>query len=340
MSSSISNSDPAAWRGFLRALLLAAGGVLAVLYGFVALVDPWGVLPLSPPLPRVPISTNARFSFPALARSQRFDSAILGTSTARLLQPAMLDPPFHARFVNLAMNAATAWEQSQLLAVFTRAHPHPKVVVIGLDAAWCDPVPERLTPRPFPAWMYGGSPWRGYWEILTPYAVQEAANQFAVMVGLKRRRYGLDGYTSFVPPDRDYDPARVAAAFARWPPPDTAPAPGPVDPRFPALGLLRKVLAGLPAGTRKVLFFTPYHVSQQGAPGSATAERWAECKRRAAAIAGQAGAELLDWMVPSPITRDRANYWDPLHYRVGIAERLSRGLALGEGDGTEFQRLR
>ncbi|MCC7282510.1 MAG: hypothetical protein IT556_09020, partial [Acetobacteraceae bacterium] len=53
-----------------------------------------------------------------LARSARFDSAILGTSTSRMLRPAVLDPLFGARFANLSMNDATAWEQYRLGLVF------------------------------------------------------------------------------------------------------------------------------------------------------------------------------------------------------------------------------
>jgi len=79
-----------------------------------------------------------------------------------------------------------------------------------------------------------------------------------------------------------------------------------------------------------VLFFTPYHVDQQGAPGSGTAARWAACKREVAKIAAETGAQALDFMIPSAITRDRDNYWDPLHYRVPIAARLAEGLAKGE----------
>ncbi len=210
MRSSISNSDP--WRRFLAWLLGTALGGFLFVYAFVAIVDPWGVLPLSPPLPRVPVSSNARYSFPALARSPAFNAAIFGTSTSRLLNPALLDPLLGASFANLAMNSATALEQSRLLAVFARAHPAARAVLIGLDPAWCDEHPEALTPRPFPAWMYGGSPWGGYLEIANLYAVQEAANQFAVMTGLKRRRYGLDGYTDFLPPERAYDPAASPSA--------------------------------------------------------------------------------------------------------------------------------
>ncbi|GAC1347069.1 MAG: hypothetical protein NVSMB18_30950 [Acetobacteraceae bacterium] len=300
-----------------------------MLYGFVVLIDPWDTLPLSPPLPRVPISTNARYSFPALARNPRFDAVVLGTSTARLLQPALLDPAFGAHFANLAMNSATAYEQSRMLEVFRRAHPSPRAVIIGLDASWCGANPERTTPRPFPEWMYAANRWPAYREMLTPYAVQEAANQFAVMVHLHRRRYGLDGYTSFVPDESQYDRARRDAAFARWPATDRSPADPAAASAFPALPLLHQMLDSLPADTQKILFFTPYHQEQQGEPGSGTAWRWSECKRAAAAIAASTGSMAIDFMIPSRITGDRDNYWDPLHYRVGIAARLAEALAAG-----------
>ena len=326
-SSSISSSDPnRTWRRFAAWLGATLGAGLAALYGFVVLVDPWDTLPLSPQASRVPISTNARFSFPALARSPRFDAVILGTSTARLLQPAQLDAPFQARFANLAMNSATAYEQSRLLEVFLRAHPRPRAVVIGLDASWCGPAPERYTPRPFPEWMYGPNRWAGYREMLTPYAVQEAANQFAVMAGWKRRRYGLDGYTSFVPDDAAYDRGRVAAAFERWPPVDQQLA-GAAPPALPAMAMLAGLLRTLPPVTQAVLFFPPNHISQHGEPGSAAAAEWAACKAEAARIAVETGATVLDFMVASPITTDRDNYWDPLHYRTAVAGRVATALA-------------
>jgi hypothetical protein len=341
MSSSISSSDQArAWRRFWCLLVSVGFGVAAGLYAFVVIVDPWDALPLSPRLPRVPISSNARFSFPALARSRAFDAALFGTSTARLIRPADLDPAFHARFVNLAMNSATAWEQTQLLAVFLRAHPAAKAVVIDMDAAWCGPSAERLTPRPFPEWMYRDNRWPGYREMLTPYAVQEAANQALVMLGVKRQRYGSDGYTSFVPPEQAYDPARVDQAFARWPATDETPVAADAPVVLPALSLLGPALARIPAGTKVVLFFPPVHVAQQGKEGGATAARWAACKREVAAIAADhlpGGVTVLDMLIPSGITRDRSHYWDPLHYRVGVAGRIAA--VLGGGTGPEVRVL-
>ncbi len=315
-------------------MLAAALGLLGIVYAFVVLVDPWDTLPLSPPARRVPISSNARYSFPALARSPRFDSIVLGTSTARLLAPAQLDGPFGARFANLAMNSATAWEQVQLLHVFLRAHPAPRAVLIGLDQAWCGDTAGETTPRPFPRWMYRDSRWPAYREMLTPYAVQEAANQFAVLVGLKRRRYGLDGYTSFVPDDAGYDLTRVDAAFARWPAIDTTPAAPNEHFPFPALARLTEALDAIPPTTRVVLFFVPTYVTQHGAPGTRDQARWAACKARVVAMAG--AATVLDFQWASPITTERDNYWDPLHYRVAVAARLARQLVAGEGDSVRL----
>ena len=295
------------------------------MYAFVVLVDPWGMLPLAPPWHRAPISTNARYSFPALASSARFDSAVLGTSTSRMLRPAVLDAVFGARFVNLAMNSATAWEQARMLALFARHHPAPRAVLVGLDAAWCGRVPPDGPARPFPAWMYDGSPWRGYREVATLYAVQEAANQFAVLAGFKRRRYGPDGYTSFLPDDSRYDPARVAASFADW---GTARDDPPTPVALPALTALSTALETLPATTRKVLVFMPSALGLHGAPGSDAAALLAACKAAVTAIGRRTpGSLVVDFQIDSPITRERDNYWDPLHYRIGIADRIMADLA-------------
>jgi hypothetical protein len=303
-------------------------GVAAV-YAFVALVDPWGVLPFHIPAERPPISTNARYAFAGLARSDRFDAAIFGTSTMRMLRPAELNQAFDARFANLAMNAATAYEQSRLFDVFLRAHPRPRAVVIGLDHVWCDAGPlQRYTPRAFPETFYEASPWPAYREMLSFYAVQEAVRQFAVMTGLMRPRYGRDGYTRFLPPEDRYDAARAAAnlppiaAGVDW----TVPTP-PVETDFPPLALLQRMVAETPAEARTILVFMPLWLGSQGAPGSGGAAQAEDCKRQVVAIAqARAGTVVLDFWRPSPITREPTHYWDPMHYRDAIAERIEAAL--------------
>jgi hypothetical protein len=328
MSSSTSSSeDPARWARFARRLLGTAGALVVFVHAFIALVDPWGMLPLSLPLPRETVTTNQRFSYPMLARDGRFDSVVIGTSSARLLRPPVLDPALGGRFANLSMNSGTAWEQSQILALFTRSHPAPRNVLVGLDMVWCESGPlRRLTPRPFPDWMYGPNLWRGYAEILNPFAAEEAGKQALAMLGLARPRYGRDGWADFLPDDRLYDAPRAAAGLVP-PPAEPAPAGTPVFD-FPQHALLAERLAALPASTRVLLFFVPYHVSLQPRPGTLEALRWDACRRGIEAIARtRPGTILADFMIPSGITREDTNYWDPQHYRIGIADILVRDLA-------------
>ncbi len=341
MNSSISSSDPAAWRGFCRRLLTFALALAGVIYAFVFVLDPFDTLSLSPPFDRSPITTNARFSFPALARSPGFDSMILGTSTNRLLRPVELDPLFHARFVNLAMNSATAYEQWRLGKLFARHHPDAKVVLVGVDIVWCETGDnvQKYTERPFPEWMYDDNPWNDYLHQFSLYAVEQAGIQFGVLTGLRARRYGRDGYTDFLPDDSRYDLARARRHL--YPDGVVAP-PQPVDPpvrmsdaerralNFPALPLLGDLLRSLPSA-EKLVFLVPYHVSAQPAPGSREAIVWNECKARLGAlVAATPHARLVDFMIPSPVTREDDNYWDPLHYRVRVATWLARSLRAAE----------
>lgn len=339
MNSSISSSEPRSWRRFLAAFAVATALPAFLVYLFVVLVDPWGMLPVHLPIARAPISTNARFSFPALAVSPTFDAAVIGSSTSRLLEPAELDPIFGAHFANLAMNAATPWEQTRLLGLFARHHPDARAVIVGLDQAWCLAGPDapHLTGRAFPDWMYGGSPWRGYLRMFNLYAVQEAANQLAYATGFKKKHYGLDGYTNFLPPDSAYDRRRVDAIVASWGAVSTAPPTSPI--LLPYVDALSGLLGSLPRGARKVLLFPPPTIAVMGVPGTAIAASWAACKDRAKAVARAVpNTIVVDFAFPNAITRDTNNFWDPLHYRIGIARRITAAIARalnGSPDGDD-----
>jgi hypothetical protein len=337
MTSSISSSDPsAAWRRFCTWLLVAAAALSAAVYVFVVILDPFDTLALSPPFDRSPISTNARYSFPALARSPRFDSLILGTSTSRLLRPAELDRLFDAHFANLAMNSATPYEQWRLGLLFARHHRAVKVALIGLDIEWCQTGDDvgSYTERSFPEWMYDDNPWNDYLQQFDLYAVEQAGIELGVLVGLRPRPYGRDGYTNFLPDDGAYDLARARAKLYGAGAGTIEPVEPPVEMsagerralRFGALPKLRDLLEAMP-GARKLVFFVPYHVTAQPRPGSREAIVWEECKARVADLVAQdPRARLVDFMIPSPVTREDANYWDPLHYRAPVSGWLARSL--------------
>jgi len=323
-----------------------AAAIVAIVYAFVVLVDPFDTLPLSPNVDRGPIADNQRFSYPALARSDKFDSAVFGTSTSRLLQPATLNAEFGARFANLAMNSATPYEQSRLIAVFRSAHPTARFIIVGLDQGYCltGGTDDKYTPRPFPEWMYGHNLWLGYREMFNLYAVQSAGQQFGVLIGIKPLPYGKDGYTNFLPPEWQYDPERVAAHLA-WegtlsPSGSHGGEPGTWD--YAAIDRLRSELTPIAATTRRILYFVPYNY-RLTPPGDSTGMAMLrECKRRVGELARQLPNTLaVDFMLPTPITTVDDNYWDGQHYRLAIADRIVQDLAAADRGETspDFQIL-
>jgi len=80
----------------------------------------------------------------------------------------------------------------------------------------------------------------------------------------------------------------------------------------------------------------PAHIGFQPQPSSAKAARLDECKARIAEIARRHNAVFVDFNIPSEITTNDDNYWDPLHYRLPIAERIvadiEEAMATGQDD--------
>ena len=89
---------------------------------------------------------------------------------------------------------------------------------------------------------------------------------------------------------------------------------------------LDDVLAMTPSGTRNIIALMPGHITTQAASGTIQEARISECKTRIAAISARHDAHYVDFWIYSPITTKDENYWDPLHYRVPIAERIVAGI--------------
>ncbi|MFQ5956125.1 MAG: hypothetical protein ACE5JZ_13755, partial [Kiloniellales bacterium] len=327
------------WRGFWATSIGTAIGLAAVLYALLLIVDPYDTVFFSPPFDREPVTTNQRFSFPALARKQRFDSAVIGTSTTRLLEPARFSAALGGSFVNLSLNSGTAWEQAQLFDVFVRRHKRPRTVIFGLDVEWCEAAEtyQKYTPRPFPPWMYDDDPWNDLLHLFNLPALEEMARQFAYLTGLRAPKYGKDGYTNFLPPPEIYDLETARRhLYGGLEPRVKAPVGEPVDPApearaawpFATHPLMVEMLRALPDETVKVLMFVPYHHFHQPAPGSLLDAQWTECKRRLTDLAARfENTHVLDFMIHSEITLRDQNYWDPLHYDTVIATRLASLIA-------------
>lgn len=320
-----------AWRRFLCVTVGVAVAGALLLFAFVAVVDPWGGLPLAPSLPRHTVSSQSRFTKPMLARDARFDSAVVGTSIAKLLRPDALNAALGGRFVNLAFEAATAYEQQRMLEVFLRAHPDARTIVLSLDVRWCDGGPElrSLPGYPFPEWLYAPQRWAGYREALTLTALRDAWAQAVTMAGLRRPRRGdADGYVPFDGAEAAWNLPRALeriASFGIMPAPrEQHGEPGP----YVTHDRLEKMLEALPATTLAVLFFPPYALAYQGPPEGAAARYWAGCKDRVAALVrARRHTALVDFLRDTPFTHDPAHYYDGMHYRLTVADRLAADIA-------------
>jgi len=345
---SISSSDPSAetraWRRFIAVLLAVTAAIILSAFALVAIVDPYDSLAFSPPWKRYRVTTNERYAFAGMIRHGRFDSAVFGTSTAMLLQPAELDARLGGRFANFAMSYGTAWEQAQTMKFFAdHAHAPVRTIVVGLDMDWCSTTTPlaKLTQHPFPPWEYDDNPWNDYAHLLNTRAILHSVREALMMAHLVPPEFQDDGYYRFTPEDSRYDPARarkaIYASSLLAPPIDPHAEPVAVGPRpanwtFPDLALLSQALDGFPAATRKILVFVPLHISVLLDP-----RQWAQfthCKAAAVDIAKtRPNVAVIDFMRPSVLTRNDDAYWDSVHYRVGHATEIIDAIASAVEDG-------
>jgi hypothetical protein len=332
------------WRRFVVAVVGGFAAIIAGLAIFIVLMNPYGNLPKLLFSQHAVTDINQRFQYPSLIRSGHYDSIVVGASDARLIKPQLLDEAFGGNFANLSMNAGLAWEQYRLVDLYLRQKGSPRMLLIGLDHVWCDDdaTERRVTFRGFPEWLYDDNAWNDLLYMLNKQTVEISGRRLAVAAGLKTARFP-DGYEVFTPPESAYDKAKVRnKLWGKRGPRAIEPIDPPYAPtdaeraawQFPALSWLDDILGRFPG--RVVLAYMPAHVSAQAVPGSMRAARDAECKARIAEIARRHHASLIDFNISSSITSNDDNYWDRLHYREAIADRivadLQEALTTGKDD--------
>lgn len=319
-------------RAFIRMVGLLFAVLVLTVYALIVLVDPYSNVAFSLPIDRAPISTNQRFAFPSIARNQAYDSVVIGSSTMRLLDPDRLDPMLDARFANLAMNSATAYEQMRVHALFSLHHPQTKYVIIGIDDSWCkreDEI-EKYTFREFPEWMFDENPWNDLLYLFNDKALENTVRLLELVGGRREPKYEKTGYRDFTVDFGKYD--RAAVEKRLYPKgKSSAKGPGQLAPsnirsdwRFAAHPLLESMLA-LNATTpnNTVLVFAPIHAAYL-----ARAEpSYRTCKDRIVKIGQAHGVRIIDFMRESEITKLDDNYWDPLHYRSEVARIIEEDIA-------------
>ena len=325
------------WRRFVRTFLATLGGSVACVYLFILLVDPYGIIPFALPFERRIVSISHPFVFPQIVLSEKYDSLIVGTSTSRLLDPDYLGKRFNVRLANLAMNAMRPWEQREMVEYFVRRVGSPRVLIVGIDQVWCDQQADKVRHNPYgwPDWIYDENPWNDYLYLFNESTAEIAVRLVGNKLGLYRERVRFDGFEVFTPPENTYDLERarqhiwqdVSPETSSDLPPPQLSAAERAALSFPALRWLDDTLQKLPLSTVKIVAFTPVHIAAQPRPGTKEAAVEAECKAQIVEIARKGSAKVVDWRIYSPITREDINYWDSIHYRLPIAQRIQQDLA-------------
>jgi hypothetical protein len=322
------------WSRCLRACLVTLAVCAFLLFAFVIAVDPYdsgkfGFLGIKGMADRNTVTASA-----SRARDGDFDSAIIGNSTALLINPTRLSQATGLRFVQLSVVGASPREEMTVLDFFLRHHAHVGALVIGADPGWCAHVLDA-NPRPFPYWLYDDG-WLAYaGALFSGAAIEHAFQRVSIGLGQRQRRDPTGTFDSedtwpigeFRNINRPTDPPLAASAALR-----------DVFPEVLKLGdLIRKLPADLPV----VVLVPPTvatTVAQGGTPQAAEREACNAALKRT--VAGRPHSNFINYRVDNALTRDRGNFIDYIHYRTIIANRIADGIAasirLGDAAPIDF----
>ena len=118
-------------RWSIAAVSLLAAGLLAVI-ALVVIVDPFEIyhpaLFYDPPYE----SEKQMYAMAGIARSHKYDSAIVGSSVTENCTPSVYDAALGGRFVKLCMNGGLSLDHAKIMDIAFRTHDIERVVY-GLD---------------------------------------------------------------------------------------------------------------------------------------------------------------------------------------------------------------
>lgn len=328
----ISNSDSSReWSRCLAACVgtLALGALL--LFAFMIVVDPYdsgrfGLLGIAGVDDR-----NTHTAVASFARDASFDSAIIGNSTALMLDPVELSRATGLRFVQLAVTGASPREEFAVLDFFLRQHRRVGALVIVTDPSWC--AHDAAAPwHGFPYWLYGKSSLLYAARLISWPSIEHGFQRLAIGLGLRHR---MDPTGTF----KDIWPAGEFHETNRPKDPPPATIAGRDD--FPEVSQLDQVIKKLPADAAVVLAVPPTLSPTVPQPGTVAAAEKAACNAALRRIvAGRPHSNFINYRIDNAMTRDRANFVDFIHYRPSLAAKMSEGIAasieLGNAAGIDF----
>ena len=320
------------WSRCLRAFLGTTGVCAGLLFAFLLAVDPYdsgrfGMFGIDGMVDRNTVTASA-----SRARDPNFDSAIIGNSTALLINPNPLSQATGLRFVQLSVVGASPREELAVLDFFLRHHRHVGALVFVTDPGWCEHT-QREKPREFPYWLYGDSRlvYAGY--LFSGAGIEHAIQRVSIGLGKRQRNDPSGTFNS-----EDVWP--VGQFFEKNIPADPPPAADAASREiFPEVAKLDDVVRKLPLDVPVVILVPPTYGKTVPLPGSAIAAERQACNAALRRIvAGRPHSNFINYRLDNALTRDRANFVDYIHYRPLIATRISEGIAasIRQGDATKI----
>lgn len=323
MDSPTTSSDfSPGWGRSLAACVGTLGTGIVLLFALMILVDPYdsgrfGLLGIKGVDDRNTLTATA-----SRARDVNFDSAIIGNSTAQMLEPAELSKATGLRFVQLYMTGANPHEQLAVLKFFQRHHAHMGALVFVADPWWCAHTPIESPPGAFPHWLYEDNSLAYAARLLSWPAIEHVFQRLSIGFG-KHPRNDPTGFFSY---EDIWLPGQFRATSA---PRDPVPAATEADRNiFPDIVGLDEVVKKLPADVAVVVVVPPTLAIKVAQPGTIEAAERAACNAALArVVAGRPHSNFINYRVDNALTRNTANFADFIHYRPSLASRMAEGIA-------------
>lgn len=330
-STSSSETDPG-WGRCLTACMGTLIGAAVLVLALMVIVDPYdsgklGLLGINGVDNRLTQITAA-----SRARDPNFNAAILGNSTAQMIEPAELSRATDLHFVQLYTTGSAPREQLAVLDFFLRNHKQIGALVIAADPGWCVHARPKEEGAPFPYWLYDRSVVTYAVRLISWQAIEQAFQRLGIGLGW-RPRMNPDGFVSYEdiwPPGQfkelgwPRDPAPAASAETRG--------------TFPEIAALVEIVRKLPADVPIVIIVPPTFAATVPEPGTDVAlERRACDAALKTVIAGRPRSNFISYRVDNELTRNRDNFADFIHYRPKLARRIEQGIIASLRDGESAQ---
>jgi hypothetical protein len=329
MSSSTSSSeaDPG-WGWSLLACFGALAGAALLVLALMVVVDPYdsgklGLLGINGVDNRLTQITAA-----SRARDPDFSAAILGNSTAQMIDPVALSRATGLRFVQLYMTGSIPREQLAVLDFFLRNHRQVGALVIAADPGWCVHARPTEEGAPFPYWLYDKSVVTYAVRLISWQAIEQAFQRLSIGLG-QRQRMNPDGFVSY----EDIWPPGQFKEIG-WPRDPVPALSAEMRATFPEIAALGDIVRKLPANVPIVIFVPPTFAATVPKPGTETALERSACDAALRKIvAGRPRSNFVSYRVDNELTRDRDNFVDFIHYRPKLARAIEQGIVASLRDG-------